>query len=169
MQWLRIKDAFSMILIYLRIQPEAFTDDRATGIGDWGSKSVLSHVPVHRANYAEISFEELIIMHLFHTFLGDDGNLAKLEHCNFTGNTGFGGQLDFGAGVALSYLTVFRQRVISPRHEIKDWWFAACMWSIQHWRSHWLYACLCVINSFSAPSYFVCIVWLVNDSVVARA
>ena len=53
--------------------------------------------------------------------IGDDGNLAKLDHCNFTGNTGFGGQLDFGAAVALSYLTVFRQRVISPRHEIKNW------------------------------------------------
>ena len=84
-------------------------------------QSVLSHVPVHRANCAEISLEALIIMHFLHTFVGDDGNLAKLEHCSFTGNTGFGGQLDFGAGVALSYLTVFRQRVISPRHEIKDW------------------------------------------------
>ena len=53
---------------------------------------------------------------------GDDGNLAKLEHCNFTENTGFGSQLDFGAAVALSFLTVFRQRVISPRHEITSWY-----------------------------------------------
>ena len=58
---------------------------------------------------------------LLHAFIGDDGNLAKLDQCNFTGNTGFGSQLDFGAAVALSYLTVFRQQVISPRHEIKDW------------------------------------------------
>lgn len=65
-----------------------------------------------------VSFEALMSRH---AFVGDDGNLAKLERCNFTGNTGFGDQLDFGAAMALSYLTVFRQRVISPRHEIKDW------------------------------------------------
>ena len=52
---------------------------------------------------------------------GDDGNLAKLERCNFTGNTGSGSQLDFGAAVAISFLTVFRQRVILSRHEITEW------------------------------------------------
>lgn len=55
-------------------------------------------------------------------YIGDDGNLAKLELCNFTGNTGFGSQLDFGAAIALSFLSVFRQRIISPRHEITEWY-----------------------------------------------
>ena len=52
---------------------------------------------------------------------GDDGNLVKLQRCNFTQNTGLGSQLDLGAAVALSFLTVFSQQIILPRHEISNW------------------------------------------------
>ena len=53
-------------------------------------------------------------------FSARDGNYVKIDHCNFTENTGPGTQNDFGAAIALTYLGLFSQRIASTRHEIID-------------------------------------------------
>ena len=62
-------------------------------------------------------------MHIstFLTFTGGDGNFMKLEQCHFTGNQGLGTQNDYGAAVALSLLSLLRDKESLPRHEIVDW------------------------------------------------
>lgn len=45
----------------------------------------------------------------------------KLERCYFTGNQGLGTQDDYGAAVALSLLSLLRDKESLPRHEVVDW------------------------------------------------
>ena len=55
-------------------------------------------------------------------FTDNDGNLVRLERCNFSANGGIGIQDDLGAALAFSDDTVrFSQRVTSIRHEVVNW------------------------------------------------
>lgn len=52
---------------------------------------------------------------------GSDGNSARLERCVFSNNHGLNTENDYGAAIVISLLTIFRQRITLPRHEIVDW------------------------------------------------
>ena len=39
----------------------------------------------------------------------------------FSNNYGLGTESDYGAAMAISLLTIFRQRITVPRHEMVDW------------------------------------------------
>ena len=45
----------------------------------------------------------------------------KMERCYFTGNRGVNTRKDYGGAVALSLLSLLRQKETLPRHEIVDW------------------------------------------------
>ena len=45
----------------------------------------------------------------------------KMERCYFTGNRGVSTRNDYGGAVALSLLSLLREKETLPQHEIVDW------------------------------------------------